>query len=77
MTCLNKWSDRDAQDVINNFNEILDKKISFKTGPRRDGDSKMVVANPEKFNNFFAWKPKFNNLKYILKTAYEWEKKIK
>ena len=23
------------------------------------------------------WKPKYNQLKYILKTAYEWEKKIK
>jgi len=66
-----------VKEVIDNFNEILDKKISFKTGPRRDGDSKMVVADPDKFNNFFSWKPKFNNLKYILKTAYEWEKKIK
>ena len=37
----------------------------------------MIVANTNKFNNFFLWKPKFNNLKYILKTAYEWEKKIK
>ena len=66
-----------VKEVIDTFNEILDKKISFKIGPRRDGDSKMIVANPTKFNNFFSWKPKFNNLKYILKTAYEWEKKIK
>ena len=36
----------------------------------------MIVSNPSKFNQFFSWKPKFNNLKYILKTAYEWEKKI-
>ena len=65
------------KQVIDAFNEILEKKISFKIGPRRDGDSKMIVANTSKFNNFFLWKPKFNNLKYILKTAYEWEKKIK
>ena len=65
------------KEVIDAFNEILEKKISFKIGPRRDGDSKMIVANTNKFNNFFLWKPKFNNLKYILKTAYEWEKKIK
>ena len=66
-----------VKEVIDTFNEILDKKISFKIGPRRVGDSKMIVANTSKFNNFFLWKPKFNNLKYILKTAYEWEKKIK
>ena len=66
-----------VKEVIDTFNEILDKKISFKIGPRRVGDSKMIVANTSKFNNFFLWKPKFNNLKYILKTAYEWEKNIK
>ena len=66
-----------VKEVIDTFNEILDKKISFNIGPRRVGDSKMIVANTSKFNNFFLWKPKFNNLKYILKTAYEWEKKIK
>ena len=37
----------------------------------------MIIANPEKFNKFFGWKPKFDNIKYILKTAVDWEKKIK
>ena len=66
-----------VKEVIENFNQILDKKISYEIGPRRDGDSKMIIANPEKFNKFFGWKPKFNNIKYILKTAIDWEKKIK
>jgi len=39
-------------------------------------DSKLVVANPEKFNKVMNWQPKFDNLEYILKTAYEWEKKL-
>ena len=66
-----------VKEVIENFNQILDNKISYEIGPRRDGDSKMIIANPEKFNKFFGWKPKFNNIKYILKTAVDWEKKIK
>ncbi len=66
-----------VKEVIENFNEILDKKINYEIGPRRDGDSKMIIANPEKFNKFFGWKPRFNNIKYILKTAVDWEKKIK
>ena len=66
-----------VKEVIENFNQILDKKISYEIGPRRDGDSKMIIANPEKFNKFFGWKPKFDNIKYILKTAVDWEKKIK
>ena len=65
-----------VKEVIETFNKILDKKIKFKIGPRRPGDSKHVVANPNKFMKTLSWKPKYNDLKYILKTAYEWEKKI-
>ena len=66
-----------VKDVIEKLNEILDRKISFEFGPRRPGDSAMVVANSKKFENFFSWKPKYNDLNLILKTAIEWEKKIK
>ena len=66
-----------VKQVIDTYNKILSKKIKSKIGPRRPGDSKMVVADPSKFNKILNWKPKFNNLEYILKTAYEWEKKIK
>lgn len=63
-------------EVITIFNKILKKKIKFKIGPKRPGDSGLVVANPNKFNQTLKWKPKFNNLKYILKTSLNWEKKI-
>ena len=65
-----------VNEVIDTYNKILNKKIKSKIGPRRPGDSKMVVADPTKFNKTLNWKPKFNNLEYILKTAYEWEKKL-
>ena len=63
-------------EVITIFNKILQKKIKFKIGPKRPGDSELVVANPNKFNRTLNWKPKFNSLKYILKTSLNWEKKI-
>ena len=65
-----------VKDVIDTYNKILDKKIKSTIGPRRQGDSKMVVADPSKFNKILNWKPKFNSLEYILKTAYRWEKKL-
>ncbi len=66
-----------VKEVVENFNKVLNKKIKFDIGPRRDGDSKIIVANSEKFNNFFSWKPRFNNIEYIIKTAIDWERKIK
>ena len=65
-----------VKEVIETFNKIIDKKIKFKIGPRRPGDSKQVVADPKKFMRTLSWKPKYNDLIYILKTAYEWEKKL-
>ena len=66
-----------VKEVIDTYNQILMKKIKTKIGPRRMGDSKMIVADPNKFNKTLNWKPKFDKLDYILKTAYEWEKKLK
>ena len=66
-----------VKEVIDTYNQFLNKKIKYKVGPRRLGDSKMVVADPTKFNNTLNWRPKFNRLDYILKTAYEWENKLK
>ena len=65
-----------VKEVIETYNKFLEKKIKFKIGPKRPGDSKLIVANPEKFNKIMNWKPKFDNLEYILKTSYEWEKKL-
>ncbi len=66
-----------VKEVVKYFNDFLKKKINFKIGPRRDGDSSFIVADSEKFRKTFQWSPKFDDLKIILKTAYEWEKKLK
>ena len=64
------------KDVINEFNKIINKNLETIIGPRRPGDSEMIVSDVEKFTKYFSWKPKYNNLNYILKTAIKWEKKL-
>ena len=56
-----------VKEVVDTYSKTLNKKIKYKIGPKRPGDSKMVVADPTKFNKTLNWKPKFNNLGYILK----------
>ena len=63
-------------EVLKNMNLILSKKIPIIFGKRRIKDIKLSVSNTNKFNKYIKWKPKYNNLRYILKTSYEWEKKI-
>ena len=66
-----------VKEVVKYFNDFLEKKINFKIGPRRQGDTSFIVADTNKFKKTFQWRPKFDDLKIILKTAYEWEKKLK
>ena len=61
-------------DVINSMNIILKSKLPFEIGKPRKKDIHFSVANIKKFNKYFNWKPKYNNLKYILTTALNWEK---
>ncbi len=65
-----------VKEVIETLNKILKKKLKTKIGPRRKGDSKILIANSNKFKKLTKWKPKYNNLKFILTTAINWEKKI-
>ena len=65
-----------VQEVLEKMNQIIKKKISTNIGPRRDKDIMISIADTKKINKYIKWKPKFNNLDYILKTAYEWEKKL-
>tara|TARA_B110000483_G_C18129199_1_gene516926 strand:+ start:298 stop:1287 length:990 start_codon:yes stop_codon:yes gene_type:complete len=64
------------KEVINCLNNLIETNIKVEIGPRREGDSGCIVSNPEKFIKIMSWKPKFNDLKYILKTAISWEEKL-
>ncbi|MCP4148980.1 MAG: UDP-glucose 4-epimerase GalE, partial [bacterium] len=43
---------------------------------RRPGDPPLLVADSSLIQKDLGWKPRFDDLDYIIKTAWEWEKKI-
>ena len=64
------------KDIIKyELNQIINKNLETTIGPRRPGDSEMIVSNVDKFMKYFSWKPKYNNLNYILKTMHRIGKK--
>ena len=65
-----------VKEVISKAVEISKKNLPIKIGKRRKGDSKKIVADNSKFKKYFKWKPKYNNLGFILTTAFNWEKKL-
>lgn len=63
-------------EVINAANKITGNKIKFEYDARRPGDAEKLISNVNKLNKYINWKPKFDDLNFIIKTAINWEKKI-
>ena len=63
-----------VKEILKKFNSISKDKIEFKIGKRRKSDIVISIANP-KINKIFRWKPKYNNLAYVLKSSLNWYKK--
>lgn len=53
--------------------------INFKTvnSPRREGDPPALIADSGLIKRALGWEPRYNDLDYIIKTAWDWEKKLK
>lgn len=58
------------------------KKISgvdFKVNQvgRRDGDATILIADNSKILALTSWKPRFNDIEFIAKSAYQWEQYLR
>jgi len=53
------------------------QKINIEYGPRRKGDAEILVSNIDKIKQMIDWTPKYNKLDFIIKTAIDWEFKLK
>jgi|TARA_B100001540_G_scaffold316190_1_gene345399 UDP-glucose 4-epimerase len=63
--------------MIKTANKLIGSKIHYEFGPRKKGDIQYSVSNSKKFIKFFKWKPKYNDINKILRSAIDWEKKLK
>ena len=63
-----------VKEVIDSANEINEFPIKFEFGKKREGDAARLVSDPSKIMKLLSWKPKYNDLKFIIKTSIEWEK---
>ena len=62
-----------VKEVFAICEEVKGVSIPLEICPRRDGDPASLVADNSKANKVLDWYPR-NDLKYSIKTAFEWEK---
>lgn len=65
-----------VKEIVNNVKEITSINFKVEVVERREGDPAFLVADNSKVLEKMKWKPNFNNLESICKSAYEWERCI-
>ena len=52
----------------------IKKKLIINFKPKRDGDVPQIFAETKKFKKILKWKPRYNDINLIIKSAIKWEK---
>jgi UDP-glucose 4-epimerase len=64
-----------VKEVIATVKKISKRDFKVIEAPKRAGDPEQVISESKKIQKLTNWRPKYNDLEYIIKTAYEWELK--
>ncbi len=63
-----------VREVIEAARKVTDVDIAIQETERRAGDPPLLVADSSKLKQKLNWHPKHDDLSYIIKTAWDWEK---
>jgi len=62
-----------VREVIEVVKKVTGIDFPVEEAPRREGDPPVLVAKAEKIKSLLGWEPKYDDLEFIVKTAWEWE----
>jgi UDP-glucose 4-epimerase len=62
-----------VKEVVEKIKKVTGIDFTAKEVGRRPGDPPALVADSSKLKKDLGWKPRFDSLDYIIKTAWEWE----
>jgi len=63
-----------VREVVAMVEEVTGERVPYVIGPRREGDPPALVADSGKLQRTLGWKPKYDGLRAIVSTAWEFEK---
>jgi len=65
-----------VREVLEKTREVTNIDFPVVDAERREGDPPVLVADSGKIRSVLGWKPLYDDLGYIIKTAWDWEKKL-
>src|SRR6266404_9967377 len=64
-----------VREVIDTAREVTGREIRVRVAPRRPGDPAVLIASSEKIKRELGWEPKFQDLRVIIQSAWDWLQK--
>jgi UDP-glucose 4-epimerase len=61
-----------VKEVVFAVEQVVGRPLTYRVGPRRDGDPAILVASNEKLSKELHWKPRYSSLNNIVKSAWAW-----
>jgi UDP-glucose-4-epimerase GalE len=71
---LGTGSGNSVKEVIDVTEKVTGKKIKVKMGPRREGDTPSLYADPTNGQRVLGWRAKIANIEDVIQTAWEWHR---
>jgi UDP-glucose 4-epimerase len=65
-----------VREVIEAVRKVSGVDFPAEEGPRRPGDPSALVASNRKIGEVLGWRPRYDDLEYIVRTAWRWEEKL-
>lgn len=61
-----------VREVIETARAVTGREIVTRMAPRRPGDPARLIASAEKTKRELGWQPRFQDLRVIIQTAWDW-----
>ena len=61
-----------VKEVIDVAREVTGSEIAIRIVPRRAGDPSVLIASSAKIKGELGWQPKFQDLRLIVQSAWDW-----
>ncbi len=65
-----------VKEVLTAVEAVTGGALDIRQAPRRSGDPACLVADASKIRARFDWKPRYDDLELIIRSALEWERKL-
>ena len=66
-----------VREVVEMVRKVTGVDFAVAEAPRRPGDPPELVADPSRLKAELGWRPRYDDLRVIVETAWFWERKVK